>query len=79
MRNPDSGEAAEHRTKDGVTARVHFHDLQPPTADMRAEVLAGLGAVEDLQRRLGHHESVAAVVTGSLVGHAPDPAGVGFM
>ncbi|MGD8957716.1 MAG: L-histidine N(alpha)-methyltransferase [Chromatiaceae bacterium] len=42
MRNPDSGEAAEHRTKDGVTARVHFHDLQPPTADMHAEVLAGL-------------------------------------
>ena len=42
MRTSDPGEAAADKTKDGVTARVHFHDLQPPAADMRAEVLAGL-------------------------------------
>ena len=30
MRTSDPGEAAADKTKDGVTARVHFHDLQPP-------------------------------------------------
>ena len=42
MRTRDPGEAADNKNKDSVTARVHFHDLQPSSADMRAEVLAGL-------------------------------------
>ncbi|MGB5199460.1 MAG: L-histidine N(alpha)-methyltransferase [Sedimenticolaceae bacterium] len=46
MRTPDPGEAAADKTKDRVAARVHFHDLQPSSADMRAEVLAGL-ALQD--------------------------------